>query len=80
MRCHWIVELTSFQVKSWDPKGDDEQNDVGTASGRVVVVLKDMGWSPTGPIKESWIAGTFKAARVSYRNGYKGDAPVGKKP
>ena len=56
----WVLEITQWDVKPWDPEGDIFQV-AGTASGRVAVCYKG-----TCGFADSWVAGTFSGAIVRY--------------
>lgn len=57
----WVIEITSWDVKPWDPDADMFQQ-AGTASGRIAVCYK----GASGSFKNSWAAGTFTNAPVRY--------------
>ncbi|HPJ71154.1 MAG TPA: hypothetical protein PK636_00545, partial [bacterium] len=56
----WILEITSWDVKPFDPDGDIFQA-AGTASGRIYV-----SYQGYGDFKNSGAAGTFENAVVRY--------------
>ena len=56
----WVLEITEWDVKDWDPDGDIFQV-AGTASGKVAVCYKgSCGFA------DSWAAGTFTGAVIRY--------------
>ncbi|HOO76741.1 MAG TPA: hypothetical protein PK636_00550 [bacterium] len=56
----WVLEITSWDVRPYDPEGDLFQT-AGTASGRIYVSYKG-----SGDFKNSGAAGTFENAVVRY--------------
>ena len=56
----WVMEITEWDVKPWDPEGDIFQV-AGTASGTIAVCFQgSCGYA------NSWVAGTFSGAIVRY--------------
>ncbi|MFO8070736.1 MAG: hypothetical protein R6V85_02570 [Polyangia bacterium] len=58
--CAWAVEITSFEVKDWDPEGQMGQL-AGEASGRLALCCE-----AEGGVERSWLAGEFEHAPVRY--------------
>ena len=58
----YVLELTRWEVRPWDPEGPMYQA-AGSASGRLAVVYEGGG----GGFQSSWVAGTFENAPVRYR-------------
>ncbi len=56
----WVIQITKWEVKPYDPAGEMFQ-EAGKASGRVVVV-----YQAGADFKNSWVAGTFEDATVRY--------------
>ena len=63
-RAGYAIEFTSFRVRGrYTARGAERR--VGTASGRIVVLLHDSGLS-SWPAPDAWLAGTFTDAPVIF--------------
>jgi hypothetical protein len=63
-RAGFAVEFTSFRVRGrYNPRSAERR--VGTASGRVIVLLHDSGLS-SWPAPDAWLSGTFTDAPVIF--------------
>ena len=58
--CAWAVEITSWEVKDWDPEGEMGQL-AGEASGRLALTCE-----AEDGVERSWLAGEFEHAPVRY--------------
>ncbi|MBN1774567.1 MAG: hypothetical protein JXB32_25125 [Deltaproteobacteria bacterium] len=56
----WVLELTEWDVRPWDPAGPEVQS-AGRAVGRVAVCYRG-----GGEFRNAWVAGTFAGALVRY--------------
>lgn len=56
----WVLELTEWDVRPWDPAGPEVQV-AGRAAGRVAVCYRG-----GGNYRNAWVAGTFAGAVVRY--------------
>jgi hypothetical protein len=63
-RAGFAVEFTSFRVRGrYNPRAAERR--VGTASGRIIVLLHDSGLS-SWPAPDAWLSGTFTDAPVIF--------------
>jgi len=53
----YALEITEWNAKPWDKKGDKTRQELGKASGRVFGLTTSAG-------KKRWVAGTFKDAVI----------------
>ena len=58
--CASVVELTAWEARDWDPKGQMGQV-AGKASGRLALTCRERDG-----VKASWLAGEFRDAPVRY--------------
>ena len=56
----WVLELTEWNVRPWDPAGPEVQP-AGRAAGRLAVCYRG-----GGAFRNAWVAGTFEDALVRY--------------
>ena len=56
----WVLEVTEWEVRPWDPAGPAVQS-AGRAAGRLAVCYQG-----AGSFRNAWVAGTFEGALVRY--------------
>ena len=56
----WVLEVTEWEVRPWDPAGPAVQS-AGRAAGRIAVCYQG-----AGSFRNAWVAGTFDGALVRY--------------